>query len=72
MEYILSMTFLTEHGLKSTISISGVKAAITKDEISSLMDTIITNNIFLSKSGALVSKEDAKVTERKVTKYDLA
>lgn len=72
MEYILSMTFLTEYGLKSTISISGVKATITKDEISSLMDTIITNNIFLSKSGALVSKGDAKVTERKVTKYDLA
>lgn len=36
------------------------------------MDTIITKNIFISNSGALVGKADAKFTERKVTKYDIA
>ena len=72
MEYVLSMVFLTDTGLKSTISISGVKSTITEDQVNSLMNTIITKNIFLSKSGALVSKDDAKLTERKITKYELA
>lgn len=72
MEYVLAMTFLTERGVKSTISISGVKSDITKDQITALMNTIIQKNIFLTKSGALVSKDEAKITERKITKYDLA
>jgi hypothetical protein len=72
MEYVLSMIFLTESGLKSTISISGVKSTITKDQVNSLMDTIIAKNIFLSNSEALVSKYDAKLTERKITKYEVA
>ena len=37
MEYSLSMTFITEYGLKSTLTISGVKADITKDEANTLM-----------------------------------
>lgn len=72
MEYILTMTFLTERGQKSTISISGVKTAITKDDVNALMNTIIQKNIFITKSGALVSKEDAKLEERKITKYEVA
>lgn len=72
MEYILSMTFLTERGQKSTLSINGVKTGLSKDQINTLMDTIIKKNIFLTKSGALISKESAQVTERKITKYEVA
>ena len=72
MEYILAMTFLTSTGAKSTMSISGVKADITKEQISALMDTIIEKNIFQTKSGTLASKSGANVTERKITKYELA
>lgn len=72
MEYVLTMNFLTERGTKSTISISGVKPTITKDQINTLMAAIIQKNIFLTKAGALVSKDSAQVTERKITKYDLA
>lgn len=72
MEYVLAMTFLTERGQKSAFSISGVKPDITKAQINNLMDTIIKKNIFLTKSGDLVSKESAKVTERKITKFDVA
>ena len=53
MEYSLSMTFLTELGLKSSLSISGVKPTITKDEANALMDTIIAKNIFKTNSGDL-------------------
>ena len=72
MEYILAMTFLTSTGAKSTMSISGVKSDITKEQISTLMDTIIEKNIFQTKSGTLAGKSGANVTERKVTKYELA
>lgn len=72
MEYILSLTFLTEGGLKSTLSISGVKSTITQENAVSLMDTIIAKNVFDTDSGALVGKSDAKLTERKITKYEVA
>lgn len=71
MEYILSMTFLTSTGAKSSMTVSGVKSTITKEEISALMDTIIEKNIFQTKSGTLASKSGANVTERKITKYEL-
>ena len=72
MEYILSMTFLTSTGAKSSMTVSGVKSDITKEAISGLMDTIIEKNIFNTKSGDLTGKSGANVTERKITKYDLA
>lgn len=72
MEYNLSMTFITEYCLKSTLTISGVKADITKDEANTLMDTIIAKNIFTTKSGAFVKKESAKLTQREVTEFEIA
>ena len=72
MEYLLTMYFLTQGGLKSTFSINGVKPNLTNTQVIGLMDTIIAKNIFTSNSGALVGKADAKFTERKVTKYDIA
>jgi len=72
MEYVLSMVFLTAKGIKSTLSITGVKSAMTEAEANTLMDTIIAKNIFLTTTGALVQKESAQLTERKITKYDIA
>ena len=56
MEYTLTMTFLTETGEKSNISISDVKAAVTNEEIQVLMDSLIANNIFENK----IAKEKYK------------
>jgi len=72
MEYVLSMVFLTEHGEKSTLSISGVKSTITQAQANALMDTIISKNIFLPNAGALTAKSSAQLTERKITKYEVA
>ena len=69
MEYTLTMTFLTKTGEKSNISISDVKDGITNEEVQALMDSLIENNIFQNKKGALVSKHSAQVTERTVTKF---
>ena len=71
MEYELKMTFLTETGEKSDISISDVKAGVTNEEVQVLMDSLIVNNIFENKKGALVSKYSAQVTERQVTKFNI-
>ena len=72
MEYVLSMVFLTEKGLKSTISISGVKSSITQTQANSLMDLIIAKNIFLPDAGAQLKKDSAQLTERKITKFKVA
>lgn len=72
MEYVLAMTFVTEHGVKSTISISGVKSTLTEAEANTLMETIIAKNVFVVNSGALIRKDSAQLTERKVTKYEIA
>ena len=72
MEYTLAMTFLTEAGLKTTLSVSGVKTALTKDEVNALMDTVISKNIFETNSGDLVKKSGAQLTQRQVTKYEVA
>ena len=72
MEYVLTMNFITSTGSKSSMTISGVKSDITKEQISSLMDKIIEKNIFHTKSGTFASKSGDNLTERKITKYDLA
>ena len=72
MEYTLSMTFLTDLGVKSTLSVSGVKSTITEAQANALMDKIIEKNIFLTTTGALAKKESAQLSERKITKYEVA
>lgn len=72
MEYVLAITFNTPGGTTSTLSITGVKPDITKEQVVSLMDTIISKNIFEVNAGELISKSGAKLTERKITKYDIA
>ncbi|MDU7178524.1 MAG: DUF2922 domain-containing protein [Clostridium sp.] len=59
MEYILTLTFMTETGKKNSLTISGVKE-----------DVIISNDIFETKNGAYISKVEAKLTERKITTFD--
>jgi hypothetical protein len=72
MEYTFAMTFLTAAGLKTTLSISGVKSTLTKAEVNSLMDTIISKNIFKTNSGDLTTKSCAQLSQRQATKYDVA
>lgn len=71
MEYTLSMTFNTEFGLKTSLSISGVKPTITQAEADALMDTIIAKDVFETNSGKLVSKESAQLTAKQTTKFDV-
>lgn len=71
MDYTLSMTFLTDSGLKSTLSITDVKPDLTKDDVNSLMDLIIAKNIFQTKAGQFAYKESAQMTAKTVTKFNI-
>lgn len=71
MEYTLSMVFLTENGLKTTLSINGVKPDMSKEQVDSLMDTILAKNIFLVDSGAFAKKVSAQLISRKVDKFEI-
>lgn len=71
MEYSLQMVFLCETGEKSSITISEVKPELTNENVISLMDTIISSNIFGTSKGALISKYSAQLVQREVTKWDL-
>lgn len=72
MDYTLTMTFLTSGGEKSTFSISGIKPDITTDEIKTLMNTIIEKDTFFAQSGSLVAISAAQMTQKKVTKFEVA
>ena len=72
MEYSLTMTFVAASGDKVSITITGVKNTITEAEVSALMDTIISKDIFLTKGGALTGKYAAQLTERAITKFTVA
>ena len=69
MEYTLTMTFVTETGEKSNISISDVKENVSEAEVLALMDSIIENAVFYNKKGNFVSKSAAQLTQREVTKF---
>jgi len=71
MEYILAMIFNTTAGKTTTLSISGVNPEITQEQVVGLMDIIVSKNIFEAASGELISKNSAKLTERKITKYEV-
>lgn len=71
MEYVLSMVFLTELGIKSNFSISGVKPDLTQAQVNALMDTIIAKNIFFTTTGDLAKKSGANFTQKTVTKIEI-
>lgn len=71
MDYILTMTFLCANGDKTSISLDGVKPTLAAPDVVTLMDTIISNNIFETKKGILTEKYGAQLTTRQVTKLEI-
>lgn len=64
MSYTLSLSFITSNGSKSSISISGARPNLTKEEVENLMNLIIDNNFFETKNGSLVAINSAKVVKK--------
>ncbi|WP_102275754.1 DUF2922 domain-containing protein [Cytobacillus massiliigabonensis] len=68
----LELSFLTQTGKISKLSVDNPKEPINPAAIKQAMEQIITANIIQTTNGDLVSVEGAKVIERNVTDYELA
>ena len=62
----LILGFLNEVGKKVSIKVNGVKDTLTQLEISTVMDSIILENIFLSTGGDLKVKDYADMVDKTV------
>lgn len=72
MEYSLVMTFKTAGDSKANVTIKDVWPLITRENIVDLMNTIIAQNIFETKTGDLVAKLNAKVIKNDADEYKLS
>lgn len=71
MEYSLALTFKTSQDAKVTLTIDNAKNDLTDEQVASIMDTIIEQNVFLTSKGNFIEKVSAVLTERKNTSYNL-
>lgn len=70
-KYNLVLTFNTTAKAKSTLTIYDVDPQLKKDAVGKLMDLIIQKNIFITKSGELISKVSAKLIESAAIEYSI-
>ena len=75
----LAMRFLTStEGKYFTLTVDDIKAdengipTVTEAEVNALMDLVIAKNIFISASGNLVGKKDAKIITTDTSTVDVA
>lgn len=67
MKKILEMGFRNEAGKVVNILLSDPKDTLTKSEVTTLMQDVITKNIFSTKEGDLVQIVDAMIRITDVT-----
>ena len=58
---VLRMTFNNALGNAVTITLANPKTYLTAAQVETVMDQIITKNIFLTSGGDLISKRDVKI-----------
>jgi len=66
----LDLVFYTEAGKTASIVIDNPKENLTDEEIRIAMDQFIQTGAFLTKSGRLISKKEARVFEQNVVSYN--
>ncbi|KOP82279.1 DUF2922 domain-containing protein [Cytobacillus solani] len=67
----LELSFLTENGKLSKLSIDNPKEPINPAAVKQAMEQIISANIIQTVNGDLVASEGVRVIERNVTDYKL-
>lgn len=63
----LRMSFKNEEGRTVSISLDNPREDLTAAEVVTVMDLLISKNIFTSSGGDLVSKQDALLIDRTTT-----
>lgn len=64
MDKTLQMVFQNKSGKNVSINLQYVRENITPEEVKTLMELIVSKNIFDSKGGDLVSLMEANITSR--------
>ncbi|NLW39973.1 MAG: DUF2922 domain-containing protein [Tissierellia bacterium] len=57
----LEMNFLDEGGRKFTLSVDDPRIDLTDEEVRTVMDEIISSNIFFTQAGDLVAPDSARI-----------
>jgi len=71
MDPYLVMTFENESEGRVNLTVREADPAITGEQVSQVMDTVINENIFTSAGGDLVDKLEAKLVQVTETALDL-
>lgn len=67
----LDLQFKNEEGNTVTISVDNPIEPANPEAVVAAMDTIIEQNVFMSRGGGLVSKQGARIVDRTVTQIEL-
>lgn len=71
-KYNLVMTFKTAGDSKANVTVKDCLPLLEKTNVALIMDTIIKENIFETKTGDLVSKIGAKIVKSETDSYELS
>ena len=66
MSTTLQMIFSNEEGRNTTLSLPDPDPALTATEVETVMDSVITRNIFQTTGGEIIGKVRAQVVSRTV------
>ena len=71
IEKLLVMGFVNEIDKKFTVTVKDIKEDIEEGAINSLMESIITNDVFITSGGPLVSKLSAEIISKETTSFEI-
>ncbi|MBP1889231.1 hypothetical protein J2Z53_000812 [Clostridium moniliforme] len=71
LEKSLVIGFENDLGKKSNITIKDIKDDVNNTTVNSLMDLIISSDIFVTSGGSLVKKVSAAIISKEVTEIEL-
>ena len=67
----LAMRFVTTSGDIATVSVRNARPDLSKEEVSTLMDTIVASDVFEVKGGSIAAKKDAKLVDTTETEFEV-
>lgn len=71
-ELYLIMSFKNVGGNITKITLKNIREDVTESEVQSLMEKIVTSNIFISTGGDLVSKVRGEIIEKTTESFEMA
>jgi hypothetical protein len=67
----LVMTFINQLGQRTILTLPDIREDLTEQEVSVVMDSIVSRNIFESAGGDLIAKHSAQITEKQITALEV-